>query len=256
MLQVFDDLKIKPERIAGTSIGAVIGVLYAAGLSAEEIRDIFDEFGGSSLDALSRLVRPKTEPWPGMLIGLDISNGGLIDAGKFLEFLAGKIEARTFSELTIPLEVVATDYWTGESVVLREGDLFAAVKASMAVPGMFSPVLRDKQLLIDGGTSNPLPFDLLKGRHALIVAIDVSGQRRAGENEQVDLLDLVFNSFEIMQQSIITARMQSFAPDIYIRPDTRNVRLLHFNRIDSILEQAGPAAEQLRRELTAYLDSD
>ncbi|MAT64944.1 MAG: Patatin [Gammaproteobacteria bacterium] len=249
MLQVFDDLSIRPDRIAGTSIGAVIGALYAAGLSAQQIRGIFAEFGGSSLDALSRLAEPDAGLTFSDLVEIDIDNGGLIDSGGFLDFLAGKIEARTFAELEIPLEIVATDYWSGKMVVLKQGDLFEAIAASMAVPGLFAPVPRDEQLLIDGGTSNPLPFDLLEGRHALIVAIDVSGSRQGGGQDQVEWNRLVFSTFEIMQQSIIAARMRARKPDIYIKPDTSGVRLLHFNRIDRILEQAGPAARTLKQQL-------
>ena len=221
MLRVFDDLEIAPDRIAGTSIGAVIGALYAAGLSADQIHAIFDDFGGSSLDALSTLMTPSAE--------------------------------RTFEELSIPLEIVATDYWTGEPVVLSEGDLFMAIRASMAVPGLFSPVKHGEHLLVDGGMSNPLPYDLLTDRHDLVVAIDVSGTRVPDGGSERGMTDLLFSTFEIMQQSIIAARMQSARPDIYLRPDTNDVRLLQFNRIETILEHAGPAAADLRRRLEKIL---
>jgi NTE family protein len=253
MLQVFDDLQIKPAQITGTSIGAVIGGLYAAGLSAAELRTVFEEFGGSSLDLLSQLVLSDNGLDLGDILQLDVDNGGLIDSGGFLEFLAGKIEARTFAELEIPLAVVATDYWTGKSVVLKEGDLFSAIEASMAVPGLFSPVQKDRQILIDGGTTNPLPFDLLDDGLDLVVAIDVTGSRAAGEEKQVNWSDALFNTFEIMQQSLIAARMRAGKPDIYIKPDTGEIRLLHFNRIDRILEGAAPAAEELKSRLTQFL---
>lgn len=255
MLQVFDDLSIRPDRIAGTSIGAVIGALYAAGLSAKQIRDIFAEFGGSSLDALSRLADPDAGLTFGELVEFDIDNGGLIDSSGFLDFLAEKIEARTFAELEIPLEVVATDYWSGQTVVLKQGDLFAAIAASMAVPGLFAPVPRGEQLLIDGGTSNPLPFDLLEGRHALIVAIDVSGSRQGGGQDQLEWNRLVFSTFQIMQQSLIAAQMRAQQPNIYIKPDTSGVRLLHFNRIDRIFEQAAPAARTLKQQLLQFREA-
>ena len=254
MLQVFDDLQIKPDRIVGTSIGAVIGTLYAAGLTAKEIHDIFAEFGGSELDALSKLVQPDKSLELGKMLLVDFGQGGLLDPDGFLEYLAEKIEARTFSDLAIPLEVVATDYWTGNSVVLKEGDLFTAVKASMAVPGLFSPVQLGKRLLIDGGTSNPLPFDHLVKRHELTIAIDVTGSRESHGNKQTDWMEMFFSTFEIMQQSIIAVRKENSRPDIYIKPDIQDVRLLHFNRIESIMEQAAPAAEQLRKELIKQLD--
>ena len=249
MLQVFDDLEMRPDHIAGTSIGALIGALYASGLSAEEIRDIFDDFGGSNLDLLSGLMRLSSDFTLRDLFRLDFGEGGFIDSGGLLEFLASNVEARTFDDVAIPLDVVATDYWTGDTVVLNEGNLFEAIEASMAVPGLFSPVRHGDQLLIDGGTSNPLPFDLLEGQYDLVVAIDVSGARRPDETGKAGLTDLLFNTFEIMQQSLIASRMRISEPDIYIKPDTSNFRLLHFHRLEEILKQAEPAAEELRQAL-------
>ncbi|HKJ05256.1 MAG TPA: patatin-like phospholipase family protein [Geopsychrobacteraceae bacterium] len=253
MLQVFDDLQIIPDRIAGTSIGAVIGALYAAGLNAAEIHEIFAKFGGSELDALSELVQTDQGLELDKMLLVDFGQGGLLDPDGFLDYLAGKIEARTFEDLVIPLEVVATDYSTGHSIVLKQGDLFSAVKASMAVPGLFPPVQIGKQLLIDGGTSNPLPVDLLVQRHDLTVAVDVTGSREGRIDTQRDWLEMFFNTFEIMQQSIIAVRKENNQPEIYIKPDIRNVRLLHFNRIANIMQQAAPAAKQLRFELIKQL---
>lgn len=252
ILQVFDDLKLKPDQIVGTSIGAVIGVLYAAGLSATEIEKIFDQFGGSKLDALSHLALSDAELNLSDLFDVDIDNGGLIDSSAFLDFLADKIKARTFEDLKIPMGVVATDYWSGETIVLSEGDLFTAIKASIAVPGLFSPVPHGEQLLIDGGTSNPLPFDLLSDNHDLIIAIDVTGSRAPADKTKVELAKVYFNTFEIMQQSIISARMSHQKPDVYIKPDISNIRLLHFNRLKQTLKQAQPAAEKLKQELLMF----
>ncbi|WP_280546207.1 patatin-like phospholipase family protein [Halomonas sp. 11-S5] len=244
ILHVFDDLGVVPDRIVGTSIGAVIGGLYAAGLSAEAIRDIFDDVAGSPLDALSGLAESEVDLSALVPFGRD--DAGLLDSAGFLRFLAGHTEVRTFDELRIPLEVVATDYWTGESVILDEGLLFPAIEASMAVPGLFLPVHRGEQLLIDGGTSKPLPFDLLHGEVDLVIAVDVSGSRRQEDGKEVGLSDMLFNSFKIMQQTIIRQALRHQPPDLYLRPETQGVRLLHFNRIDEILRQTEPAAEELR----------
>lgn len=256
MLQVFDDLGIKPERIAGTSIGAIIGALYAAGLDAKQIHAIFDEFGGSNLDMLSGLLEAGEGSDLTGLLELDLGQGGVLDSTRFMDFLASKIDASDFSELAIPLEVVATDYWTGEMVVLKEGDLFHALAASSAVPGLFPPVRQGDQLLIDGGTSNPLPSDLLVGRHDLVVAIDVSGAIERQDGNDVPLLDLLFNTFGLMQQSLIDARMANNGPDIYIKPAITGVRLLHFNKIDKIIEASQLGSDTLRRELESRLEAD
>jgi NTE family protein len=251
MLGVFDELGLQPTVIAGTSVGAVMGALYAGGLDATEIRAVFEEFGGSRLDMLSGLLQADAGPGIAGLLETDLANGGVLDIDGFLEFLAGKIEARTFAELDIELAVVATDYWSGEMQVIREGELFPALAASMAVPGLFAPVQRGDALLIDGGTSNPLPFDLLQDQYDIVVAVDVSGSRRRGDAQDPGMLDMLFKTFEIMQGSLISQRLADHSPDIYIKVDTSGIRLLDFNRIDEVLEQARPAAEELRRRLEA-----
>jgi NTE family protein len=248
MLQTFDNLKIKPARIVGTSIGAVIGTLYAAGLSAAEIQEIFDEFGGSTLDALSGLIRSH-----GVLnfnTFFKAGDGALVDPANFINFLAERIEARSFSDLLIPMEIIATDYFTGETVVLKEGNVLTAIEASMAVPGLFPPVSYEERLLIDGGTSNPLPFDILKNKCDFIVAIDVTGSRsRETVEKEVHILDIIFDTFEIMQKSIIFTLLRNFQPEIYIKPDIKKIRLLEFNRIEEVMEQSIPAADELRVKL-------
>ncbi|RFA26781.1 Patatin [Alkalilimnicola ehrlichii] len=253
MLRVFEELDTRPDRIAGTSIGAIIGALYAAGLSADEIHAIFEEFNGSESQVIFRLMRPSAELTLIDLLNIDLANGGLIDPSGFIDFIAGRVEARSFDDLEIPLVVVATDYWSGETVTIDEGDLFSAIKASMAVPGLFKPVVKGDRLLIDGGTSNPLPFDLLQGDYDLVVAVDVSGSRTPTDSTEAEWLDLLFGTFTIMQQSMIAHRLERNGPDIYIKPSSSNVRMLHFNRIEAILEQAEEAADELKQELSRRL---
>ncbi len=253
VLQVFDELGVVPDRITGTSIGAVIGGLYAAGLSAEEILDIFDDVAGSPLDALSGLAGSELDLMD--LLQLGLSDGGLFDSGGFLRFLAGHTEARSFDDLRIPLAVVATDYWSGESVVVDKGPLFAAIEASMAVPGLFKPVRRNGQLLIDGGTSNPLPYDLMLDDMDLVIAVDVSGSRNPDSEPEPGLTDLLFKTFSIMQQSLIQQSLERQPPHLYLKPESPGVRLLHFNRIHEILSQSEPMADELRDRLTAWQTS-
>jgi NTE family protein len=121
------------------------------------------------------------------------------------------------------------------------------------VPGLFAPVERGDALLIDGGTSNPLPFDLLQDRCELVVAVDVSGSRHRNGTEKPGMLDMLFKTFEIMQGSLIAQRLAFHSPDIYIKVDTSDVRLLEFNRIDEVLERARPAAQELRLQLAEHV---
>ena len=257
MLEVFDDLETAPSMIAGTSIGAVIGALYAAGLDAARIRALFEEFGGSGLDALSELAGGDNGLDLRDVMNLDLEHGGLVDPAGFIEFLAAQTDVQRFEDLRIPLEVVATDYWTGRTVILDDGDLFEAVQASMAVPGLFSPVRNGERLLIDGGTTNPLPVDRLRARCRTVIAVDVSGARpQPGDEAGENVSDLLFGSFELMQQALIRQARLTDPPDLYLRPEIRGVRLLHFNRIDRVLAQAAPGAERLRAFLLRHPRTD
>lgn len=252
MLAVFEELEMEPTAIAGTSIGAIIGSLHAAGLESGEIQDLFREFGDSALNPFSGLLGGSNAPGWRDLVEIDLANGSFIDSSGFIDFIAGRFEARTFAELEIPLTVVATDYWTAEAHVFREGDLLTAIKASMAVPGMFPPVPLEDKLLIDGGASNPLPLDLL-GEVDVVIAIDVTGTRNEARDGKPDITDMLFSTFEIMQQSILNARMAHAAPDIYIKPELAGIRLLHFDRVDRIVEQSADAAAELREKLEALM---
>jgi NTE family protein len=250
MLEVFEELDITPDALAGTSIGAIVGTLYAAGLDSAEIAEIFREFGGSALDPLSGLVGNNGGPGWRDLLEIDLENGGFIDADGFLDFIGEQFEARTFAELDLPMKIVATNYWDGEEHVFDDGDLMTAIKASMAVPGLFIPVRLDDKLLVDGGASNPLPVDLLTD-HDVIIAIDVTGTREPDGEESPGITDLLFKTFEIMQQSIIRAKIALQPPDIYIKPALSGVRLLHFDRVDKVLEQTETSASELRDQLIA-----
>jgi NTE family protein len=251
ILQVFDAAGKPPDQITGSSIGAVIGGLYAAGLGADAILDIFDDFAGSELDALTGLAQSEIRLLD--VVPLRTERKALFEAGPFLRFLAKHTEARDFADLEIPFAVVATDFRTGDSVVIDEGDLFRAIEASMAVPGLFEPVeYQSHPFLIDGGVSNPLPYNLLDDSHDYIVAVDVTGNGTPNETVDIGIADVLFTSFSIMQGSIVRHMTRLDPPDLYLAPDIGNIRLLHFNRIDEVLRSAQPSAEKLRSQLEAW----
>ncbi|RQD57623.1 MAG: patatin-like phospholipase family protein [Desulfonatronovibrio sp. MSAO_Bac4] len=249
MLEVFDELGLKPSIIAGSSIGAIIGALYCSGLSGKEIRKIVNEFSGSGMDVFKALISGDSGLKIADMLRLDIDEGGLVDSQGFLNFLKHNIKQTDFEELSIPLKVVAADYWKREEVVFESGKIMPAVKASMAVPGLFAPVTIDERLLVDGGTVNPLPYDLIKKDCDILVAIDVSGVASKEQGKDPDFTDSLFNTFEIMQQAITSQKMKYIMPDIYIKPDVAGIRLLHFNRSELIFEQAAPAAQDLKNKL-------
>ena len=178
-----------------------------------------------------------------------LKRGGLLKGESFQAYLAERMSVQTFEELTIPVKVVAADFWSREQVVLNSGKLSDAVKASMAFPGLFSPVELDGRVLIDGGVVNPVPYDLWPDDCDITVAVDVSGSRSAGPARLPSVFDALFNSIQIMQRSILEEKLKRIPPDILVRPDMVDIRIFDFFSADKIYAQAEPAKQALKEQL-------
>lgn len=255
MLEVFDELGIRPHRIAGTSVGAIIGVLYAAGMTGRQIRKRVQSMMGTKGETLRQaLKRKEALKWIG-LMDLDFKGQALFKGDKLIEFLYKLMGAATFEELKIPMRVVATDFWTSEQVVLDSGKLLPAVKASMALPGIFVPVTLKGRVLVDGGGVNPLPHDLL-GDCDIVVAVNVIGNMTGNSQKVPSLYRAITGMFDIMQKSIIAEKLKKQPPDIYIKPDVIDVDALEFFKADEMFTRAAPAQKKLKQELTRLLRDD
>lgn len=253
MLEVFDDLGVRPHKISGTSIGAIMGVLYASGMSAREMRagvQKLTDLPGS----LKQAVRAKQLPAWLDIIGLEIGRSSLLKVDKFLSGLERIVGVSTFEELQIPLKVVASDFWAREAVVFESGPIIPAVAASFALPGIFKPVLQDGRVLVDGGSVNPLPFDLLQDHCDIVVAVDLMARREPNQNLLPSYTETIFNTFEIAERAILNEKIKARPPTIHIEPKIKDVRVLEFHKADSIYDQAVPARRQLERALKASLE--
>lgn len=253
MLEALDEMGVKPQRIAGSSIGAIIGALYAAGMSGKQIRELVEQFIISPGEPLlEKLVSKDALRWV-EFIEIELGNGGILSSEGFIAFLYDTLKPRTFEQLQIPLKVVAADLWSREQVVLQSGELLPAVKASMALPGVFQPVVRNERVLVDGGTVNPVPYDLLLDECDLVIGIDVSGERTPPEEPTADYFATVFNSAKVMQQAIMSEKLRHQKPAIYIKPRIVDIRALEFYRAEEVFNQAMPARQELKRQLTRLL---
>lgn len=253
MLEALDEVGVRPCKIAGTSIGAVIGVMYAAGMKGFEIRKLILRQMPNGDDSLRDVWRNKElRRWLDY-INFEFKHGAVFKADQFVADLLRELSVSRFEELDIPLKVVATDFWQRRQVVLDEGELMPAVHASMALPGIFKPVVRDKQVLMDGSAVNPVPYDLLQQDCAKVIAIDVMGTRTESEELVPSFTDAIFNTFQIMQKTIVEQKLKVHAPDIYITPDIVDIRALEFYRAEEIFAQAQPAKETLKRKLDQLL---
>ncbi|MCO6411392.1 MAG: patatin-like phospholipase family protein [Thiogranum sp.] len=253
MLETLDRLGVRPHVIAGTSVGAIIGALYAAGKSGAQIRALVEQFLINDKSRAQRLI-----PMPDSLRWLDfidptMSGGGLLDSDDFIAFLGETISARRFEDLEIPLKVTATELWSGNAVVLESGDLMPALQASMALPGIFPPVRHQGRDLVDGGVANPLPYDLLFDACDLVIAVDVSGDRKAVDVSDLSFLGVLFHSFHTMSGNIVTEKLKLRRPDIYIRPEITDVRVLEFYKADQVFAQAAAAQQSLAGALKQRL---
>jgi NTE family protein len=256
MLQVLDELGIRPYRMAGTSIGAVIGAIYASGVNGSAIRKGTDRMLIKDGDTLKEvLARKDALAWI-KLLDIDFLGNALFKGDAFVEFLYRQIEKSTFEELSIPLKVVATDFWDSTQVVFDRGDLLKAIKASMGLPGVFSPVHMDGRTLIDGGCVNPLPHDILSDCD-LVIAVNVMGrlEKREGQKSPT-AVRAVLETFNIMQRTIIAEKLAKCPPTIYIEPDISNVDLLEFHKAPEIYAQAEKTARELRNRLLDLRSGD
>ena len=144
VLKVLDEADIPLDFIAGTSMGAFIGAMYASGVPVAQMEQVALEIDWLSMAKLLAPVVPTS---------------GLSDGKKLVAFMSQLLPVRDFKDLRLPLAVTATDINTGEAIIIKQGDLLEALHASLAFPGIFSPVRFGKRFLVDGGLCNPIPAD-------------------------------------------------------------------------------------------------
>ncbi|MEH6616681.1 MAG: patatin-like phospholipase family protein, partial [Porticoccus sp.] len=254
ILEALEEMDLRPYFVAGTSIGALIGAMYCAGMSTAEMKAIFLEFSLRENESLKHIVtRKHIFKWLDF-IAPQFRGRGLLRVENLLTYLFESVHASRFEQLEIPLSVVASNFWNRQQVILETGSLIPAIRASMSLPGLFEPVRIKNQILIDGGAVNPVPFDLLPKDCDLTIAVDVIGERTVSEKIP-SLSEAVFNTYQIMQKSIIREKLKIVAPDIYLEPNIVDVRVLEFYKAAEIFKQATPIKRELKRKINQQLHS-
>ncbi|MDF1751743.1 MAG: patatin-like phospholipase family protein [Verrucomicrobiales bacterium] len=253
-LEVIESCGITPHMISGTSMGAIIGALFASGISGKEIREGIEKNVIPDAERVWGLSGRRRE----MLRWLSfarpsLSKSGMIHAGGLLNWLMKDIEVETFEELQIPLQIMATDFHSGEPHVFSKGPLLPAIQASMAIPGIFVPVEHNGRILVDGGLVDNVPYDLLEADCDFTIAIDVSPTRDPDSVEVPNLLTATIGMFDILVDEATRLRLLQDPPDIYIRPVIEGIRIFDFEKIGSLFEQVQPAMDQLRTQIELAL---
>lgn len=255
VLGAFDDLGVKPAAIAGSSIGALLGAAYASGLDASQITDYVVEHLGNRRSVLSHLWRTRA----GSLAEF-LADGGL----RFGQFNAERILAeflpvemgRRFEDMSIPLTVTATQFYGGSECALREGDLVSALAASIALPAIFRPILRAGSVLVDGGISNPLPYDLISDVCDVTIAVDVTGppELAVGETARVPTpIDAMLGASQLMMNAIVETKRKHLPPDFLIRPPVSRYRVLDFMQVATILTETLHMREKAKHGIEALI---
>ena len=158
VIRALEERNIKPDLVCGTSIGALVGAAYASG----------------ELDRLEKWVTGLA--WTNVVRLMDLTwRGGLIRGTRLFTLFRTIFEERDISELRLPYGAIATELHSGRELWLRHGNVLEAVRASCAMPGLFTPVIRDGTVLVDGGLVNPVPVSMCRALGAeLVLAVDLS----------------------------------------------------------------------------------
>ena len=243
VLQALTEAGIVPEVVCGTSIGALVGAVYA----------------DDRLPELEQWVRQLT--WRRVMGYFDFTFGsGLLKGGKLFDHLRGDLLAKQIEQLQRPFAAVATDLANGREVWLREGPVADAVRASIALSGLFTPWPSGERLLVDGALVNPVPVSLARAMEAdLVIAVELNSQlvgryARASRDKPAKrpgMIEVVTASLNIMSERITRSRLAGEPADAIIQPRLGAMGLLEFHRgAEAIVEgrtAAGLAIPQIRQ---------
>jgi NTE family protein len=270
VLRELERQRIPVDCIAGTSFGALVGGLYASGMSADEIEALlramnWQELFNDRVERPQRSFRRKRDDDLALISGKPgIGNNGIKLAPGLLsgERILLLIERTTepvaviadFDALPIPFRAVATDLNTGQAVVLGQGNLALAIRASMSIPGVFRPVMHGERLLVDGGLANQVPVDVVRAMGAdVVIAVDVSSPLRKLD-ENAGPLDIVDQISGFMTVGSAQAQLATLTPrDVLLQPPLGDdVTTDGFDQLDAALRIGAEAMTAERSRLAAF----
>ncbi len=223
VLEVLEAYGVRPDCVAGTSAGSVVGALVCAGMPLREIRDLALSLHWKNL---GRVIRP---------------GRGFFDGHRLEDYLVRLIGDLTFEELQIPLAVAAADILREELVILREGKVAPAVRASCALPGVFTPVEYGDRLLVDGGVINNLPVSAVKDLGAdYVIAVDLSAPLVGMRGKPRTMLDMWWLTLATLLRNV---HREVELADAVIEPAVGEFNPADLSKIPRLVERGREAAE-------------
>ena len=241
LLEVIDELNLTTTNCAGTSIGSVIGALYASGYSGRAIRDHFLLVAGRKSKILSKLLSSNAVNIAGFR-RKHRQNWALINSEQLLqEFLPDDLSLK-FEELEIPLSVIATNLHTDTPVIFNEGSLLPALASSIAIPGLMQPFQYAGRTMIDGGIVDPVPVRYIPTESSPLVAVDLSseplGERL--QHQKSASFGTAMEAVHIMGRQIAALRFEQRPPALILKPNKGQYRSLDFHKLKEILKEFEP----------------
>ena len=251
-LQAFDEMGIKPAALAGSSMGSLIASAYASGMTGDEVEEFTLDRLELGPELLSRLWSLRAGSFAEFL-----KSGGLrlgeLNVEKIMDVFLPEALPQRIEELTIPAQIVATDYYGHKSQAFETGDLKTSIAASSAIPAVFRPVVINETVYIDGGITNPVPVDGLAGKADILIGIDVAGGPNGTPGTRPGKVDVLYASSQLMQHSIAREMASRCKTDIFLSPRVGGYRVLDFLKAKEILQATAPFKDEVKTAIhTAF----
>lgn len=238
VIKVLKEEGIPIELIAGSSMGALVASFYGAGLDVDR------------LYKLSRVFKRK------YYLDFTVPKMGFIAGKRVKELIRIFTHGKMIEELDIPIGIVATDLVSGEKVVFKKGPVAEAVRASIAIPGIFVPEKLDGRLFVDGGVVDRIPVSVAKEMGAdIVIAVDVSHVKF--NSDITSIFDVIIQSIDIMQMELVANR--EVASDVMIRPRVEMYDSKAFTNIEEIItigeEEAKKHIDRIKQCIEQWKES-
>ena len=292
VINALNEANIKVDYVAGVSIGAVVGAVYAAG-NIDALKDVALQLNWKQILSFIDIVFPKS---------------GLIDGNKIADFIRMYIKAKNIEDLPLPFCAVSTDLTTGKEIIIKKGDIVEAVRASISTPGIFTPVIKDNMTLVDGGIVNSVPVSVVRKMGAdIVIAVDLThdiiSNRGIGKirtvppksmqivkesdsrpikkqkfltslntkirsidmpalthikqwmkiNTLPNIFEVLLGSLYIMEAQITSIQLKFDPPDLLIQPKLGHLRYLDFHRAQEAILEGYKATKSSLKNLSGKI---